>query len=213
MANNRPIVRNRKRWRFSPLNKRPTRWAALSPEIESDAAVSGFLMTSAGNTQLPLAEIITGADDVQPWADAEEITVDRIVGSIAVQIAIRWQGVTAPQMLFQPAARFGILAVEDGDPNPLDLWEQETLETYEWMWLKQVLTDTGRTSEIDSDAVSTQWVNFDVDIRNRRKIGKQDVLCLYGGIGYPTGVGAIPGDIETLTAYCVPMLRTIMMSR
>jgi len=107
--------------------------------------------------------------------------------------------------------RFGILVREDGNTVPLDLFDEQTLEDYEWMWLHQAETSDWISGlGADSSTLVSSWGSVELDIRNRRRVGFTDSLLLYAGYADATG----NTDIKLSTfAACVPQLRAVMLGR
>lgn len=209
---NRPIRRRPFRRPPWKSKSRPIRWAATTPGLGANSGLQSYDLQKPEDPAPPLVELIAGPDDVQPWSDDQEITVDRVVGDISVYVSNTYEGDAQGQWdIANPLYRFGLLLVEEAEPPSIDLWDLESLEDLEWMWLTQGTTDTARNGQWVStaDALAVSWTTFHVDIKNRRKCGFNDRLCLYGGAALPIG------PVATLTwgAVATPLLRVVMMGR
>lgn len=204
---NRPI--NRRPWRRKPWGKkRPTRWNASTNGTNEDSVALNTVVYPASTTAGPIAVLCDGQIDVEPWADEQEVTIDRIVGSL------HFYGYSLADTL--ESARDVILKVgivlneelTDDSPAPVVtklMFDQESNEDTEWIWLHS------KVLEATPVLTGTTWVkNFQytipIDIRNRRKIGQKDELAVYAqwatsGSGY----------LVQLQSYCD--VRCILMSR
>jgi len=214
MANQRPI--NRRPWRKKPwAKKRPTRWNASSNGINGDgeALATAVPFYLEGGTP-PIAIIADGQLDVEPWADEQEVTIDRIVGSIMIsgRSGTESAGFFPPHLIL----KMGIVLNEeltDGIPAAVvtkDLFNQESLEDTEWMWLDSRVC-TPFTDTLDTAGLRT-WhyaMTEYIDLRNRRKIGQKDELALYAQFGLAQTY-SIPFDVQ-LQSYTD--VRCILMSR
>lgn len=126
------------------------------------------------------AELIVGQLDL-PYIDKSEIRFDRMVGTISFRCYVSEVGAVP-----NPAVvRFGILAVEDTDRvyQTIDLWDPESVEEYEWMWIEQFSFPNQTPFTLGSEPPLTyiQHAMHDVklDIRTRRKLGQKDSIVLY----------------------------------
>lgn len=184
---NRPI--NRRPWRKKPwAKKRPTRWNATTTPLDGFTAEVNSLVVPIGTPSTtftpPLLSLIAGQADVEPWADDQEITVDRIVGTIHIITEYSYDP-TINDFGNDFHLKAGILVNEevsqDIDPPGLKLWEQETMEDYEWMWLWSGITEwqNGTRYVTNSNVWARAYNRIDLDIRNRRKVGQSDELNLY----------------------------------
>lgn len=206
MANQRPI--NRRPWRKKPWGKkRPTRWNAAftgyTPEV--GAGIEGVNVLNVGASPLvpPIFTLVSGQVDVEPWADEQEVTLDRLVGTLSFKA--QWDvgaGAAGPYL------RVGILLHEEVsqgvDLPELNLFEQETWEDYEWLWLWSGTMPIIVTSNNGDTLVALK--EFELDIKNRRKIGQSDELVVYAQ--------SADGDGWALsTVIAVQAIRTILMSR
>lgn len=215
---NRPINRRpfkRPPWR---TKKRPTRWNAVSNGLIEDGFAQATLVPFAyGGSQPaagPLAILVDGQVDVEPWADEQEVTLDRIVGTLifAGRSQVLSPGFFPPPVLL----KLGICLNEeltDESPAPLNqkaMFEQESLEDTEWMWLHSVVLEPQYdTQAADGSRAEHFRYNVPVDIRNRRKIGQKDELALYGMCTI-LGSYTPPWDIQVQSYTDV---RCILMSR
>lgn len=124
------------------------------------------------------------------------MTTVRTVGSIAVSHSARRDtgaGFPTPSSHERPPTlyyRAGIIMSEEGDPAgavapAIDLFDQEHLREYEWVWLHQeALRTDGVRNNFDSTGdpvVNREWgdTNIPIDSRIKRKLGAQDSLYLY----------------------------------
>lgn len=215
---NRPI--NRRPWRKKPWSarkKRPTRWNAVtsSGAAEAGAAVDHLPMPYGVGPQLPVLTLVSGQVDVEPWADDQEVTLDRVVGDLNIRF---WATTdTTERLLFlTPLIKIGLIVNEEVTQDPsgqtLDLWDQETMEDYEWMWMTSFIPEFqyARTLGTPADQIVQEWnYSIHLDIKNRRKIGQSDELNLYGSWrAYDGTSGVNTGNVE-FTAD----IRQILMSR
>jgi len=210
---NRPI--NRRPWRKKPWAKkvRPTRWnAAINSFSTEFPRIEPTLVPEGPNPQLPVLTLVSGQVDVEPWADDQEVTLDRTIGTLSLRGSCQWTSTTVvePPGLY---VKLGLLVNEeitaDVSGQTLNIFEQETLEDYEWMWLWSgylELVQTRRFLEDEADFVSTYFSRIDIDIRNRRKIGQSDELNLYCMFMKDTAAGSALVQI-------ISDVRTILMSR
>lgn len=208
MANQRPI--NRRPWRKAPWSrakKRPTRWNAVTPTYVPEAG-AGLQVVDVFNVgAVPLVEpsftLVSGQVDVEPWADEQEVTLDKIIGRMTFYSAYAIQAGVHPAYL-----KVGILlheeVTQDVDLPRLNLFEQETWEDYEWLWL------WSGSMDVESYTDSTFYSRKDVDVytKNRRKIGQSDELVVYAQSADNQTHGPA---LATVTAVCD--LRTVLMSR
>jgi len=177
--------------------KRPVRWIEgnSSSGAEPLPTVSSFAFTPTLDTSLwPTAggtEIVFGDDDLD-WMDANEATVERVVGDIDVLGFFIQTGST---VLATPLVRMGLLSVQEVEDIstwvPPSLWDREAVEEYEWMWLWQSHLDitnppTPATNQ-QSPGGDNIWFwscpTVHIDLHVRRKIGKKDHLVLLGQFG------------------------------
>lgn len=215
MANNRPI--NRRPWRKKPWARskvRPKRWNAVINGFDSeDPRIEPILIPMGPAPTLPIATLVSGQVDVEPWADDQEVTLDRIVGSISLRATSFWDSnvvIVPPNCFVQLGLLVNEEVTKDASGQTIDIFEQESLEDYEWMWL------WGGYVEFDSTRFlsGTQYVTdantrIEVDIRNRRKIGQSDELNLYAQ--YLMDTSSTGAGIPVLQATW--SLRTVLMSR
>lgn len=189
MANNKPI--NRRPWRKKPwAKKRPTRWNAVTNGIDSgiegtDALLNEQVPIELENGVAPFTVLVSGQVDVEPWADEQEVTLDRIVGTLSFHgystNTVGGAGTWPVDIML----KCGIVLNEEvtsENPAPVvmrRLFDQEDLEDTEWMWLW-----SGKLVPVvvlDENGIWTYRyvLNIPLDIKNRRKIGQQDELTLY----------------------------------
>lgn len=203
--------------RGSPWRKasRPKRWSASSAGVDEPQGIFGSVLPNEiglfPNGSPPLDTIISGEFDVEDWADEQEITVDRVIGDIALSGAVTFAGgASYPCPLY---IRLGLIVSEDlsDDPAASDptrgLFDQTDLQEAEWMWLTQIVP-----TPVYSQSAGV-WLyneNIHVDLRNRRKIGQKDVLFLYGAYAIDT---ADNGRVTVFNIREVHNLRCIMMSK
>jgi len=216
MANQRPIRRGKIPFFRRRTKKRPSRWSAYTQESAALGAVASLLLPYAGDVEDPLVVLVDGDQDVAPWADEQEVTLDRVVGSISTQFL---RGFDVPPTVLEAnhnlIARYGLLVVENFEttaPPQINLWDQDAFEQYEWMWLQDVVPEESATSitQNDESIVSGNLTATRLDVRVRRKIGPKDQLLLYGSVGRMELEAS--GNF-TFFARCVPALRHILMSR
>lgn len=224
MGKGRPINRNPFRRRPWRTKKRPTRWngsLTLNNTEGNGEALPLTVLPTVGSLG-PLAVLIDGSVDVEPWSDEQEVTLDRLVGSFNFtgQSVIPTNSGTLVNNL--PYVKCGLLVVDDLEEEPvtvypnISLWNQEDYEDHEWMWRKaffpenvyyntlKVGTPTGGST---INGLTVWNTNIDIDIGVRRKIGPKAALCLYAGWVPPYESG---WDIGVALNYEV---RAILMSR
>lgn len=218
MANQRPI--RRRPWRRPPWRgtKRPKRWnASINYYIidgdDSRARLGPIIIPEGILPALPVATLVSGQVDVEPWADEQEVTLDRLVGSIELRALQQWTAseVIEPPM---PYVKMGILVNEEinetVDGTQIAIFEQERLEDYEWMWLWGGYMDhvlTRRIDEAEPEYASTFRSRIELDLHNRRKIGQGDELNLYAQVLSDTTLVIAP------LAQLIVDVRTILMSK
>lgn len=208
MANQRPI--NRRPWRKKPWAKkvRPTRWNAAStsytPEVGAGLNIVDVYNVGAVPLVAPTFTLVSGEVDVEPWADDQEVTLDKVIGRLTF-----WsQWSTTSNTVMPPYLKVGILLLEeltqDVDPVRINLYEQETWEDYEWLWLWAGSMELLGTSSNGESAYGRK--DLDVFTKNRRKIGQSDELVVYA-----QSADGVTAAIATVKAACD--VRTILMSR
>lgn len=207
MANNRPI--KRRPWRRPPWRKnvRPKRWNASSTTI-LEGTIAASALNPLGAPWPAIFTIVDGQVDVEPWADDQEVTLDRVVGNISLFGSTGEDGILAHPVY----VRMGMLVHEEaeaqgGGPQllELDLAEQETLEDFEWMWLHSVMLPGSHARSYTAQGAQAFEYNIPVDIRNRRKIGQSDELLLFAQWA------TLPSF--SISINCTVDLRSILMSR
>lgn len=213
MSKNRPI--NRSPFRRKPWGKkRPTRWNASTNGVDENGVALNTVVYPGSTPTGPIAIICDGQVDVEPWADEQEVTIDRIVGSILIYGYSIGLGDGSPMTAKDAILKVGIVLNEeltDESPAPVvekQLFDQESYEDTEWMWLHTaVLPSTNLVWHTDTTTwYRTYQYTIPVDIRNRRKIGQRDELAVYAqflssGSGY------------TISLQSYTDLRCILMSR
>ena len=196
MANQRPI--NRRPWRRNPFRKnvRPKRWNASSTQgaLEVGAVADAYPMPAGwGGPVLPIATIVSGQIDVEPWADEQEVRLDRVVGDLNCIVVSGWDS-NETSYGSPPLIKLALLVNEevtaDASGQTLDLWDQETMEDYEWMWMWTGMPEHVTTRLLSGTTFLTTWMfQMHLDLRNRRKIGQSDELNLYGSYRPTLGAG------------------------
>lgn len=181
MANNRPIRTPRSpRWRrgkFFP-RRAPVRWIDCNSHQRDECGISPTNI--ACEPQASPRELLVGDLDFD-WSDRNEVLVDRIVGTITFNV----QSFATNNIPYPTIVRFGILATEETDRvyNPIDLFDPESLEEYQWMWLQQLsIPYNGENIDGDTTVRSDAIIDVPLDIHTRRKIGKKDSVVLYAQV-------------------------------
>lgn len=223
MANNRPIRRGRIPFRRP---QRPKRWGAsvdameFLPEIGQNGGLISTVipsaLTDAEAGSVPVQTFLVGEFDVAPWADEQEVRLDRIVGSIGIAGVV---GDPNPDLPVNPfVVRMGLIVNEeltdDGTADEVrrNLWDYTDLQEAEWMWLHQsVILPARDTNPTVSEALGYVSFNLPVDIRNRRKIGQKDELALYCSYSYFASSSL--GPPSTFNVRIVPAVRMVMVSK
>lgn len=155
--------------------------------------------------------IVSGEVDLD-WADKSESRLDRVVGSIGLKYRTI---ITQPDNFVWPDVRLGMLVVEEVenivDWIPPNLWDHDHIEEFEWMWLcqRQALAfgdhiEVGDFPQVGSFVFGAY--DQDVDIRVRRKLGKQDWLILV--VQFANGIDAA----FDISVQYVPMLRCVFVN-
>lgn len=219
MANSRPIRRGRvpfRRGRRWTSKARPKRWNAVATGL-STTTFSLYtvppILGSALTAPAP-AILVSGQVDVEPWADDQEVTVDRIIGNIGLRTEWTYSSDDALWGV-DYMVKLGILVHEevtqDVSQMELNMFDQETMEDYEWMWLWTGLvtefTNNG-TRIADVNVFSSATVNIPVDIKNRRKVGQSDELLLFAQYARLYDFASMTESVQMSVD-----LRTILMSR
>jgi len=217
MANQRPI--NRRPWRKKPwAKKRPTRWNAVTNQADDGILLSTVVLPTIPLGNPPIAVLVDGQLDVEPWADEQEVTLDRIVGAFhfygnATEPASGSDATSAKL----PLLKVGIVLAEELSKDPAsnvptrNLFDQEDLEDTEWMWLWSGFPDVYYQSETDQPTAGNNGIvkyahSIFVDIHNRRKIGQNDQLLLYAE-------WASPSNNYDISMQSYTDVRCILMSR
>lgn len=223
MGKSRPI--NRRPWRRPPWRKssRPRRWISLNSGVTTNA--DGTYVTpwyfSAANVAgaFPNVTLAAGQIDVEPWADNQEVTIDRIVGDITIQGFVFGQHSEAPAAVWSPGViyRLGMLVQEEGDATSapaINLFSDEHLEDFEWMWLHEGGATNWNYMHASAQPTIVAGMGFTkeihLDLNVRRKLGQTDTLLLYAqaapqfGAEFDTSVMSVTGS---------HVLRSIFMSK
>lgn len=219
MANQRPIRRGRvpfRRGRRWTSKARPKRWNAVATGLSTTTFplyTVPPILGSALTAPAP-AILVSGQVDVEPWADDQEVTVDRIIGNIGLRTEWTYSSDDALWGV-DYMVKLGILVHEevtqDVSQMELNMFDQETMEDYEWMWLWTGLvtefTNNG-TRIADVNVFSSATVNIPVDIKNRRKVGQSDELLLFAQYARLYDFASMTESVQMSVD-----LRTILMSR
>lgn len=226
---NRPI--NRRPWRRAPWRKsrRKAQWvdglSAGSFDRENPPAEGVPFETPCIIPILDIGCDSFGQEDRSTvrtvWAgptdadhlDENEALIERVVGDISVRVGgteVQANGFT------MPLVRFGMLAVEEVTPGDatqyesISLWQNDHLQDYEWMFLRQV-DPVLMPQAIDVNTLFSGQYTFHVDVRTRRKLGRQDAVLLLASFVRPTLDDAEPGGSVSVHAY--PLLRVVHTTR
>lgn len=195
MGRSRPI--NRRPWRRAPwrkANRRPHRWIALNTTAglgEDCVITEPWAVPCAASAGVsPAVTLAAGQVDVEPWADNQEVVVDRIVGQINLQGISYVTYTEAPALATAPATmvRLGMLVQEETDPTAapfINLFSDEHVEDFEWMWLQEVVPNNWNYLPGSSTTGASGWGwthTIDLDLRVKRKLGQTDNLLLYAAL-------------------------------
>lgn len=211
---NRPI--QRRPWRKKPWAKgaNVTRWNASTGGCNLGlvdwTTVYPCTLDETAEKQ-PIAVIANGQVDVEPWADDQQVVIDRIVGDIHLAGYATYGLNAGPLQL--PLIKLGILMDKDLSSNAAteevpthSLWEQEDLEDLSWMWLHSCFPGNLTERAVDAGYVVNFAHSIHVDIGVRRKMGQRDELNLYASWAASTS-----GFFIQVLSYTD--LRCIMMSK
>lgn len=166
--------------------------------------------------------LLWGDDDLE-WMDVNEVRLERLVGTITTSCTVtsyRDGGTLLISSLRGPPVhRMGILLCEELEAQNsrpvLDLFDVETIEEYEWMWLSQVGEWTPGNLMVpasSTDMFSQYRSDVSVDTNNRRKLGKKDALVLYHQWAFP--VTDTPSNLEfDVSGVVFPQLRALVASK
>lgn len=160
--------------------------------------------------------ILAGDQDIE-WADRDSVRVDRILGSVNVTA---WTQLTAASPFAWDMqgiiCAFGVLCVEDTDNlfQEIDLFDRESVEEYEWMWLERRLMDakfsfTQGPANDDYIGAAFHQLTLDWDIKTRRSLGKKDSVVLYSQWGWMSTLSPAVGTYTRIPQYHYE-LRTIL---
>lgn len=215
-VNNRPIQRKpvayaKRKGRWRALNK------ALHPIRWLDANSTQGIVETCGVQPIFLAcepmavpvELLVGDQDWD-WSDTSEVRIDRLVGTMSWNYAYSNNATNQPTLPL--IMRFGILATEDTDRvyQAIDLFDPESLEEFQWMWLDQRTAwdqpiVRGTAPEFHQ---YTGSIDIPLDVRTRRKLGKKDSVVLYAQTKL---VAPAPVDF-TVNSSLTWLLRSIIRS-
>lgn len=205
MANQRPI--NRRPFRRPPWRRsaaaRPRKW--IEANSHGSMALEFCTLETTNITCEPTTPRVLLAGDLDiEWADKDEVRVDRILGTVNVTSWYTFQS-ASPFVgeFYAPVIAFGLLAVEATDTlfQTIDLFDRESVEEYEWMWLerRQMVSD----SQLGWNTENSDWVfnsclslSMDWDVKTRRTMGKKDSVVLYSQFGIPSNF-ALSGTLRT----------------
>jgi len=122
-------------------------------------------------------ELLVGELDLD-WLDRNESTVTRLVGTVSFMENANSDG----SFPVPTVVRFGILCTEDTDRlyQTIDLFDGESLEQFEWMWLQQLSFNTTSINFAASNIYQrTESKDIPLDVRTRRKLGHKDSVVMY----------------------------------
>lgn len=217
---NRPI--NRRPWRRNPFRKRrATEWfdglSAGSDDRENGDEPFGTpciipqlpIICDSFEGESPRSHIRTvwaGPTDAEHIDDSEAL-IERIVGSLDVRVQV-----ANPNALLLPIVRFGLLAIEEAAPGDLaeyqgiSLFQNDHIQDYEWMWLHQVRHEAFAQLNTEPTIYSWSLSKVDIDCRVRRKLGRQDAVCLLASFVTPLASDTEPPDTSV---HVYPFLRVL----
>jgi len=202
MANQRPIRRGRFP-RFRRGRRRPTKWLDANSSTVLDTNICWPDVISPQCE--PTAPVVLISGDIDLDIFDSDVTFDRLVGNLNLTGYIASEA-TAESLWY----RFGILAVEDTDGlyQTIDLWDRESVEEYEWMWIEErIVPRTGFFTAAGS-ALQLFDLSIPLDIKTRRKLGKKDAIVLYSQIKDFIGAGSAVISINQSH-----LMRAIAMSK
>lgn len=198
--------------------RRPVRWIdANSSRTDAECRYTDDVISCFPTRG---KDLIYGDLDMD-WSDKTEVTLSRLVGQLSFSASSNFTSVVplqtqrqAPQL--NVVLRAGILVREEVgtflESGVIDLFDPENIEEFEWMWLKSCHvpwwgdgfhTPSGLPDEVVTSVYSQ--FTWDLDLRVKRKLGKQDHLVLFR----QWAVGAGPFDV---TFQGHTLLRELMMS-
>jgi len=209
-ANNRPI-RTR-----PPGRRRPVRWidAFSANSVSNDGTVTaGSIGPSVASSTQWYRELVVGDIDTE-WADANEVVVERLVGSVGLACGSVLEATLpyAASNRLLPICRLGLLVVEDVDEgaafSPPSLWQTDDIQDGEWMWLHQVRAwDKPHIIWDGADVWMLAHHDIRIDLRVKRKLGRRDKLVLCHDFRY---VGNMP---SLATVDVQPYLRCLVSTK
>lgn len=195
------------RARRKSMGRRPTRWIdGNSTGAAENVGVIAFtpLLPRPGIAVPPFyswVELVQGDIDLE-YSDKSEVTIERVVGDITIvstQLFSPFDHTATGAVRFW--VRMGILVVKEIEDiltwTAPDMWDDEAIESFEWMWLNQTPLIPPELGFLSS-ALDGQVLRFDanetlhVDLHVRRKMGKKDHLVLVSQYGSSLAAG---GDI------------------
>lgn len=172
--------------------RRPVRWIEgnSSHAGEPLPTVTSFTLSptidTSGWPAIGGTELIFGDDDLD-WMDANEATLERLVGDVTVTSS--QLNASSTDYIATSYYRLGLLAVQEVEDIstwvPPSLWDRESIEEYEWMWLYQGALQYYPNPVDGVQSYARETVHIDSHIR--RKVGKKDHIVLLGqwGLGGP----------------------------
>lgn len=225
MSRSRPI--NRRPFRRPPWRKssRPYRWISLNSGGASNAdgvlsATPWSLLPVASAGQPPNIVLAAGQSDVEPWADNQEIRVDRIVGDLNIRGAVSHTFVSPVDVPLAPPMyiRLGLIVQEEGDATTapfINLFSDEHLEDFEWMWLySSCAQGWNYIPYADADLYNRSGIGFQfripMDLRVRRKLGQTDTLLLYAQYATEENLSVASTDVVVSGDH---VLRSVFVSK
>lgn len=206
MANNRPIRRGRFP-RFRRGRRTPVRW--LDASLQSAGAECPLTPWDINCEPWTPGELLVGDIDLD-WLDKNAATVQRLVGTITVTT----EDANSAGLPATTLVRLGMLQTEDTDRlyQTIDLFDSESLEQFEWMWLHQLSFASQNMFFNPTQAGSPIWIRKDsvdipVDVRTKRKLGQKDSVVLYM---QKRRVTAALGANDTSITRAVHQLRSVV---
>jgi len=157
-----------------------------------------------GTTRSTFRTVWSGPADAEHIDDSNAL-IERIVGSIEVRCYVDIN----PNPLLLPLVRFGLLAIEEAGPGDgteyedISLFENEHIQDYEWMWLHQATMWSQPTAI--TDGINGQ-AHIDLDVRVRRKLGRQDAVLLFASFVTPVASNVEPPETQV---HSYPFLRVL----
>lgn len=222
MGKSRPI--NTRPWRRPPWRKsaRPKRWISLNSGATNGNP--GYITTPwsvspAENAGLPPNVVLAaGQQDVEPWADNQEVLVDRVVGDINIGGFFTAEFADIPPANYAPhvVVRFGMMVQEEADATTapfINLFADEALEDFEWMWLHETTPENlGYATRTSSNAIAGMgfYNHIHLDLRVKRKLGQTDLMLLYAQYALFDDPSIVSSEGSISASH---VLRSIFMSK